>query len=70
MKEKIEKIVATIENNKDFANEFKSDPVKAIQSIFGTDLPDDLINNIINGVKSKTTLDKADGMMGNIKKLF
>ncbi len=70
MKEKIEKIIATIKENENFASEFKSDPVNAIKSIFGADLPDDLINNIITGVTAKLDTDKAEGIMGNIKKLF
>ncbi|MFA9423017.1 MAG: hypothetical protein ACERLG_05540 [Sedimentibacter sp.] len=70
MKEKTEKIIAMIEKNENFANEFKSDPVKAVKSILGADLPDDLINNVISGVKAKIGTDKAQGVMENIKKLF
>lgn len=70
MQEKIEAIISKIRDNKDFADEFKENPVKAIESVLGTDLPDELINNIISGVKAKLAADDAGGLLGSIKKLF
>jgi hypothetical protein len=43
-KEKINEIVEKIKSDKDFAAKFKDDPVKAIESVSGLDLPDDMIN--------------------------
>ena len=70
MKEKIEQIVKKIKNDKDFAKKFKENPVKAIESILGIDLPDEQINGIIQGVKAKITADKAEDMLNKAKKLF
>ncbi len=70
IKEKIEEIVEKIKSDKGFAAKFTSDPVKAIESILGVDLPDDQINSIIDGVKAKVNLDKASGLLGKVKKLF
>ncbi|MGN7359837.1 hypothetical protein ACTHPF_18640 [Paenibacillus sp. SAF-054] len=47
-----------------------SNPVAAIESIIGIDLPDDQINALIDGVKAKITLDKAGDVLGSLKKLF
>jgi hypothetical protein len=33
-------------------------------------LPDDQVKSVIDGVKAKLSLDKADGALGGIKNLF
>ena len=70
MKKKIEEIVEKIKADKDFAAKFAKEPVKALESILGVDLPDDQINALIEGVKAKVSLDKAGVLLGGIKKLF
>ena len=51
-------------------NNFKTNPVKAVESVLGVDLPDDVINQVIEGVKAKINIDKAGDLLGSIKKLF
>ena len=63
IKKKIEDIVKKISSDKDFANEFKKDPVSAIEKVIGVDLPNDTINKIIEGVKAKMTADTAKSML-------
>lgn len=70
IKSKIEEIVLKVQNNKDFADDFKDDPVKAIEKIVGINLPDDQINALIDGVKAKLTMDKAGDVLDSFKKLF
>ncbi|WP_195574747.1 hypothetical protein [Paenibacillus sp. 1001270B_150601_E10] len=70
IKAKIEEIVAKIKADKDFSSRFMSDPVSAIESAIGIDLPNDQINALIDGVKAKLTVDKAGDMLGSLKKLF
>ncbi len=70
MKKKIEEIVEKIKADKDFAAKFAKEPVKALESILGVDLPDDQINALIEGIKAKVSLDKAGDLLGGIKKLF
>ena len=38
--------------------------------MLGVDLPDDLIEKVIDGVKAKLTLDNAKDALGALKKLF
>jgi len=66
VKETIEKITS----DPALIAEFKKDPVKAVEKVLGVDLPDDVINPIIDGVKAKMTADKASEVIGSIKKLF
>ncbi len=74
MKEKIEQVIAKVKDNKDFAAEFKKNPVKAIKGLLGSDLAEDVIENIIDAVKAKIgtdeVKDKAEGILGKVKKLF
>lgn len=70
IKAKIEEIVAKVKNDKSFGEKFKSDPVKAVESVIGVDLPDDMVQKVVAGVKTKLTADQAGGLLGGIKKLF
>ena len=70
IKSKIQEIVSKVQNDKEFAAAFASDPVKALESVIGIDLPDDQVNALIQGVKSKISVDKAGDVLGSIKKLF
>jgi hypothetical protein len=70
IKYKIEEIIDKVKSDKDFAYKFSSDPVKALESVLGIDLPDDQIKALIDGVKAKVSLDQAGGLLGSIKKLF
>lgn len=66
IKAKIEEIVTKIKADPDFMKEFQADPVKAVEKITGTDLPDDVINPIIDGVKAKISVDNVKGMLGGL----
>ncbi|MCQ2490400.1 MAG: hypothetical protein MJ079_02270 [Ruminococcus sp.] len=67
IKAKIEEIIDKVKNDKDFAENFKKDPVKAVEGVVGVDLPDDEINKIVDGVKAKNT---ADGIGGKINSII
>lgn len=72
IKEKIEELVNKVKNDKDFGEQFKKDPVKAVESIIGIDLPDEQIEKVIDGVKAKISLDdigdKIGGLFDKLKK--
>lgn len=66
IKAKIEEIAAKVKADPDFLKDFQTDPVKAVEKITGTDLPDDVINPIIDGVKAKISADNVKGMLGGL----
>ncbi len=66
IKAKIEEIVNKVKNDKDFADKFKSNPVKAVEDVVGVDLPDDQINKIVVGIKAKVSIDDAKDKIGGI----
>lgn len=77
IKEIIENIVEEITKNKNLKEEFEKEPVKVIERIANVDLPDELVEKVIDGVKAKITLDKIDDVAdkvgdiaGALKKLF
>jgi hypothetical protein len=70
IREQIEKMVKKILEDKELMNLFKKDPVKAVEKILGVDLPDDIVEKIVAGVKAKITTDTAKDVMGALKKFF
>jgi len=70
IKEKIESVVEKIVKNPDIKEQFEKEPVKVIEDILGVDLPDDMVEKIIDGVKAKITVDSIADVAGALKKLF
>lgn len=69
-KAKAEEIVEKIKSDKDLKAKFQKDPVKAVEGILGVDLPDDVINKIIEIVKTKITADTVSDIAGKLGGLF
>lgn len=65
-------VVAKLTSNPDLIKSFLSNPVQLLEKTFGIDLPDDQINQVIEGVKGQIDLSKFDlkdaaGLLGKIK---
>ena len=69
-KEMINKLVDSVTKDKNLMDLFKKDPVKAVEKVLGVDLPDDVIDKVVDGVKAKISVDKVSGALGKLKKLF
>ncbi|MBQ6889248.1 MAG: hypothetical protein IJN54_17250 [Lachnospiraceae bacterium] len=70
IKEKIESVVEKITKDPSIKEQFEKEPVKAIEKVLGVDLPDDVVEKVIEGVKAKLTVDTLSDVAGAIKKLF
>ena len=70
IKEKIEDIVEKLKKDPSIMKDFEQEPVKVIEKLIGVDLPDDVIEKIIDGVKAKITVDKVSDIAGALKGLF
>ncbi len=66
IKAKIEEIVEKIKADENFAEKFRNDPVKAVESVVGVDLPDDAINQVVDGIKAKISVDDVKDKLGGI----
>ena len=64
IKEKIEELVKKFQSDDALKAQFKKDPVKAVESQLGVDLPDDAVQKIVAGVKAKLNLDALGGLFG------
>ena len=70
VKEQIKKAVEKISKDKGLQEQFKREPVKALENVLGEDLPDEIIDQVVQGVKAKLTADKASDALGKLKDLF
>ena len=72
-------VVAKLTSNPDLIKSFLSNPVQLLEKTFGIDLPDEQINQVIEGVKGKIDLSNFDlskldvkeaaGLLGKLKEI-
>lgn len=67
IKDKIDSIVKKIKKDPDIKKDFEKEPVKTVEKLLGVNLPDKVVDKIIDGVKAKLT---KDSITGKIKKIF
>ncbi|MBQ8397812.1 MAG: hypothetical protein IJX53_06415 [Clostridia bacterium] len=70
IKEKIEEITEKIKADDNLLDNFKKEPVKTLENLLGIDLPDEIIEKIVDGVKAKITVDKASDLLSGLGSLF
>ncbi len=70
IKAKIDEVVNKVKGDPDIASKFQSDPVKTVEGIIGVDLPDDVIKQVVDGVKTKVNLDGLKDKLGGLGGLF
>lgn len=70
IKAKIEELTEKIKNDKEFSAKFQKDPVAAVEELLGVDLPNDQIEQIVDGIKAKIKLDDIGDKLGALGGLF
>ncbi len=70
IKAKIEELTDKIKNDKDLLEKFQKDPVSAVESLIGVDLPNDQIEPIVDGIKAKIQIDNIGDVLGGLGGLF
>ena len=70
IKAKIDEVVKKVQGDPAIAKNFEKEPDKTVEGIIGVDLPDDVVNNVVDGVKAKISADKAGGIIDKVKGLF
>ena len=70
IREKIEQVAKKLLSDKDLMKKFEKNPAKVIEDLVGVDLPDDLVNQLIEGIKAKINLDKVGNALEGLGKLF
>lgn len=70
IKEKINELVEQLTKNPSLMKQFEEEPVKAVEQVLGVDLPDDIIEKIISGVKAKITAENVSKAADTLKGIF
>ena len=70
LKEKIELILEEIKKNPNIKEDFEKNPTEVIEKFVGVDLPDEIVDKIVDGVKAKITVDNVSKIAGALKDLF
>ena len=70
IKATVEKAVKKLMDNPSLMKKFEKEPVKVIEELIGVDLPDDLVNQLIDGIKAKITAEKVGDALQGLGKLF
>ncbi len=66
IKAKIEELTNKIKNDKDLKEKFKNDPVSAVESLLGVDIPNDKVEAVVDGIKAKIKLDDIGDKLGGL----
>ena len=70
IKAKIEEVVKKLMSDKNLMAKFERNPVSVIEELIGIDLPDQQVNQLIEGIKARIKLDQVGDVLGGIGKLF
>lgn len=70
LKAQIEKTVSKVTSDPSLLSQFQKEPIKAVEKVLGVDLPDGIIEKVVQGVKGKLAMGKVSGAMDSLKKLF
>ena len=73
IKKMIENLIDEIQKDGKLGAQFEKEPVKVIEKIIGKDLPDDVVEKIVDVVKAKIGMEKVgdaldllDGALGKV----
>ncbi len=70
IKAQIEKVVDQVKKDPKLLERFRADPVKTAEKCLGTDLPDEIIEKVADGIKAALASSQLYGAAESLKKLF
>ena len=70
IKELIEKAVELLTKDENLMDNFKKEPIKTIEKLLNVDLPDEMLESVVKGVKAKIDLDKVGDVLNKLGGLF
>lgn len=70
IKAKIEELVKKVTADASLKALFQKDPIQAVEKALGVDIPDDVVEKIVAGVKAKLTGDQLAGAADKLKGLL
>ena len=70
IKAKIDEIVKKLQADPALLKNFQKDPVRTLESMTGVDLPDEKLQPLVTGIKTKLAAGGLEDALGGLKKLF
>lgn len=70
IKELVEKAVDKLQGDDKLLESFKENPIKVVEKILNVDLPDEILEKIVEAVKAKINIDDAKEVLGKLSGLF
>ena len=70
IKKKITEIVNTLQSDPSLLKKWESNPTAVLETLLGVDLPDETVNQIIDGIEAKLKLDQLGDTLGALGSLF
>ena len=70
IKAKIEELAAQLQKDPHLLQNFQKDPVKALETLLGVDLPVEQLQPLVAGVKTKLAAADLGDKLEGLKKLF
>ena len=70
IKAKIEKAAAKIMKDRNLRKKFETNPAAVIEELIEVDLPDEIVNQILVGIRAKLAQDKLGCMLSGLGDLF
>ena len=66
LKKKVEELVKKIAGDKELRAKFEKNPAAVIEKLVGVDLPDEQVNQLVDAIRAKLTLDNVSGLLGGL----
>jgi len=70
VKDLIEKAIEVLKADENLLANFKKEPVKTLEKLLKIDLPDEQLDAVINGIKTKLAIDDVSDVLGKMGGLF
>ncbi|MBE6038551.1 MAG: hypothetical protein E7218_05030 [Anaerofustis stercorihominis] len=70
IKKIIEELIEKVMNDEDLLKKLDDDPTAVLEKLFGVDLPNDKINDVIDAVKAKITMENIGDAIDAIGDFF
>ena len=70
VKDLIEKAIEALKADENLLANFKKEPVKTLEKLLKIDLPDEQLDVVINGIKTKLAIDDVSDVLGKMGGLF
>ena len=70
IKATVEKAVKKLMDNPALLKKFDKEPAKVLEEILDVDIPDDLVNQLVDAIKAKIAADNVGNALQGLGKLF